>query len=97
MAFPNGFLGRYSTVSRRKTHAAISTGKKRVSLLFFLVETVFVLVIFRAPIINATHELVVVGTSNVPGKRRRRPVDRLWSGSDGWDAPVRESGLGERP
>lgn len=43
---------------------------------------------FRARISNATHEMIVVGTSNVPGKRRRQPVYRVWSGSDDWDAAV---------
>ena len=40
---------------------------------------------FRARITNATHEMVVVGQSNVPGKRRRQPVYRVWSGSHDWD------------
>ena len=44
--------------------------------------------VFRARIVNATHEMIVVGKSNVPGSRRRRPVYRLWSGSPHWDAPV---------
>ena len=43
---------------------------------------------FRACISNATHEMIVVGTSNVPGKRRRQPVYRVWSGSHDWDATV---------
>ena len=42
----------------------------------------------RAKIINATNELILVGVSNVPGKRRRQPVYRLWSGSKHWDAPT---------
>ena len=42
----------------------------------------------RARIVNATHEMVVVGKSDVPGNRRRSPVYRLWSGSPQWDAPV---------
>ena len=44
--------------------------------------------VFRAHIVNATHEMIVVGKSDVPGNRRRRPVYRLWSGSPQWDAPV---------
>ena len=44
--------------------------------------------VFRARIVEATHEMIVVGKSNVPGNRRRRPVYRLWSGSPQWDAPV---------
>ena len=43
--------------------------------------------VFRARIVNATHEMIVVGKSNVPGNRRR-PVYRLWSGSPQWDASV---------
>lgn len=46
---------------------------------------------FRAAITNATHEMIVVGTSNVPGIRRRQPVYRLWSGSQEWDAPVHDA------
>ena len=46
--------------------------------------------VFRARIVNATHELIVVGKSNDPGRRRRRPVYRLWSGSQQWDASVTE-------
>lgn len=41
---------------------------------------------FRAQMINATHELIVVGMSNVPYKRRRQPLYRIWSGSNEWDA-----------
>ena len=44
--------------------------------------------VMRARIVKATHEMIVVGKSNVPGKRRRRQVYRLWSGSWQWDAPV---------
>ena len=44
--------------------------------------------VLRARIVKATHEMIVVGKSDVPGKRRRRPVYRLWSGSPQWDAPV---------
>ena len=44
--------------------------------------------VFRARMVKATHEMIVVGKSNVPGNRRRRPVYRLWSGSPQWDAPV---------
>ena len=40
----------------------------------------------------ATHELILVGVSNVPGKRRRQPVYRLWSGSQDWDAPAPDAG-----
>ena len=47
--------------------------------------------VFRARIVNATHELIVVGKSDVPG-RRRQPVYRLWSGSARWDAPVAPPG-----
>ena len=43
---------------------------------------------FRARIVNATHEMVVAGKSNLPRSRRREPVYRLWSGSREWDAPV---------
>ena len=42
----------------------------------------------RAKITNGTHELILVGVSNVPGKRGRQPVYRLWSGSRHWDAPT---------
>ena len=49
--------------------------------------------VFRARMVNATNEMIVVGKSDVPGNRRRRPVYRLWSGSPQWDAPV----LGPRP
>ena len=44
--------------------------------------------VVRARIVNATQEMVVVGQSDVPENRRRRPVYRLWSGSPQWDAPV---------
>ena len=44
--------------------------------------------VYRARVVNATHEMIVVGKSNVPGNRRRSPVYRLWSGSPQWDAPV---------
>lgn len=44
--------------------------------------------LFRARIVKTTHEMIVVGKSNIPGNRRRRPVYRLWSGSPQWDAPV---------
>ena len=44
--------------------------------------------VMRARMVKATHEMIVVGKSNVPGNRRRRPVYRLWSGSPQWDAPV---------
>ena len=48
--------------------------------------------VLRARIVNATHEMVVVGKSGVPGNRRRSPVYRLWSGSPVWDAPVPDPG-----
>ncbi len=44
--------------------------------------------VFRARIVDATHELIMVGRSDVLGTRRRRPVYRLWSGSPEWDAPA---------
>lgn len=44
--------------------------------------------VVRAQIVNASHEMIVVGRSNVPGNRRRSPVYRLWSGSPQWDAPA---------
>ena len=43
--------------------------------------------VFRARIVNATQEMIVVGKSDVPGNRRR-PVYRLWSGSPQWDVSV---------
>ena len=43
---------------------------------------------FRARISKATHEMIAVGMSNVPEKRRRQPVYRVWSGSHEWDAAV---------
>ena len=43
---------------------------------------------FRARIIQTTHDLIAVGISNVPNKRRRQPVYRVWSGSKAWDAAV---------
>ena len=48
--------------------------------------------VVRAQVINATHELIVVGTSNVPGNCRRSPVYRLWSSSRQWDAPAPDPG-----
>ena len=45
---------------------------------------------FRTRISKATHEMIVVGTSNVPGKSRRQPVYRVWSGSHDWDATVQK-------
>ena len=50
---------------------------------------------FRAQIANATHEAIVVGTSDAPGKQRRQPVYRVWSGSNEWDAPVPGRALAE--
>ena len=47
---------------------------------------------FRARLTNATHEMIVVGTSNVPGKRRRKPVYRVWSGSHDRDRPAPNAG-----
>lgn len=44
--------------------------------------------VLRARIVNATHEMIVVGKSDAPGSGRSRPVYRLWSGSPQWDAPV---------
>ena len=52
---------------------------------------------FRARIVNATHEMVVVGKSNAPDSRRRQPVYRIWSGSREWDAPVPGASRSERP
>ena len=43
--------------------------------------------VLRARIVQATHEMIVVGKSDMPGSRRS-PVYRLWSGSPQWDAPV---------
>ena len=51
---------------------------------------------FRAQIINATHEMVVVGKSNVLGTRRRQPTYRLWSGSQEWDVPTPDAGRPNR-
>ena len=48
--------------------------------------------VLRARIVKATHEMIVVGKSVVPGNRRRSPVYRLWSGSPQWDAPVPDPG-----
>ena len=42
----------------------------------------------RAQMVIRAHELIVVGKSDVPGNRRRRPVYRIWSGSPEWDAPL---------
>lgn len=42
----------------------------------------------RARIVKTTHGMIVVGNSNIPGNRRRRPVYRFWSGSPQWDVPV---------
>ena len=44
--------------------------------------------VLRARTVKATHEMIVVGKSNVPRNRRRSPVYRLWSGSSQWDAPA---------
>lgn len=44
--------------------------------------------VLRARMVNATHEMIVVGESDMPRSRRRHPVYRLWSGSAQWDAPV---------
>ena len=52
--------------------------------------------VFRARVVNATHEMIVVGKSNVPGSRRRSPVYRIWSGSPQWDAPVPDLHLSEQ-
>ena len=52
---------------------------------------------FRARIVNATHEIVVVGKSNAPDSRRRQPVYRIWSGSSEWDAPVLGANPSEQP
>ena len=53
--------------------------------------------VFRARIVKATHEMIVVGKSDVPGNRRRRPVYRLWSGSPQWDAPVPHPNPADQP
>ena len=53
-----------------------------------LIEHIPTDVSFRARIVNATHEMIVVGKSNALDSRRRQPVYRIWSGSPGWDAPV---------
>lgn len=50
------------------------------------IESVHTALTFRARITNATHEMIVVGKSNVPGQRQRQPVYRIWSGSPDWDA-----------
>ena len=44
--------------------------------------------VLRARIVKGTHEMLVMGKSDVPGSRRRRPLYRFWSGSPQWDAPV---------
>ena len=51
--------------------------------------------VMRARIVKATHEMIVVGKSNVPGKRRRQAY-RLWSGSRQWDAPVPNLGSSDQ-
>ena len=43
--------------------------------------------VFRARMVNATHEMIVAGKSDIPGNRRRCPVYRLWSGSRKWGRP----------
>ena len=43
----------------------------------------------------ATHPLIVVGMSNVPGKGRRNPVYRIWSGSKEWDEPASDVSAGD--
>lgn len=53
-----------------------------------LIEHIRTDVSFRARIVKATHEMVVVGKSNAPDSRQRHPVYRIWSGSREWDAPV---------
>ena len=42
---------------------------------------------WRTHIVNATHEMIVVGKSNAPDVRQRQPIYHLWSGSHDWDAP----------
>lgn len=49
----------------------------------------------RARIVKATHEMIVVGKSNVPGKGRRRQAYRIWSGSRQWDASVPDASSSE--
>ena len=51
---------------------------------------------FHARIVNATHEMIVVGKSDAP-TRRRRPVYRLWSGSPQWDAPIPHTRPSDQP
>jgi len=41
--------------------------------------------VVRAPIVNATNEMIFVDQPKVR-RKRRRPVYRLWSGSRQWDA-----------
>lgn len=53
--------------------------------------------VFRTRMVNATHEMIVVGKSDVPGNRNRRPVYRLWSGSRKWDAPVPHPNSADQP
>ena len=53
--------------------------------------------VLRAPIVKATHEMIVVGKSDVPGARSRRPVYRLWSGSREWDASAPQPRPSDQP
>ena len=44
----------------------------------------------RGRMANGCHEMIVVGKSNVPGRERRQPTYRMWSGCDDWDKSIRE-------
>ena len=42
----------------------------------------------RSRIVNGCSEMILLGTSNVPGAERNQPIYRVWSGCEEWDKPV---------
>ena len=45
----------------------------------------------RSRIVNGCSEMILIGTSNVPGAERKQPIYRIWSGCEEWDRPVATS------
>ena len=45
----------------------------------------------RSKLVDACHEMIIVGKSNVPGAERNPTVYRMWSGSEDWDKPLTRS------
>lgn len=48
----------------------------------------------RSRIVNACHEMIVVGESNVSDAERKQTNYRIWSGCEEWDKPLATSNIG---